>query len=479
MYRKWLMLLVLIVCAVPLHAQEDADDPTIPLLAYFNEQIYQLNEDQTDLIAYDDCMPEERIIPQFVPSPDGTRFLIPTIPNVFDEAIQAFGSLGDVPVPLNYWLCNTADNTVERIIIQPNADDAFDGEFPPIPNIQGRIRWSPDGMQIAWVQLSFETGLHTVTIIDLTNFDIATFDVDIPPAPFPSPHEFIGWTAQGIILWQFIFDETDGTNIETLYIIDPADEAISAEYELIRGGADADFFLDRFLVQTETGIQLYVNFEQQGQTLINLDTGVVVPVEGDVAQVVSDNPDSLLLSQFTTPEFSTDWIVRTAPDSELTTLSEYPAERVALSADGTQVAYADSTLHILNADNTVLDIGNSDGFADDFTASIWWGSPTTVYLPSSAEAQAAASSCEGAPSIGVQVGDEARVISTTIPNRIRTQPTTSSQIAGEIAPRDSFSVIGGPACAEGYTWFEIQYGELTGWTVEATGESYFIEPVNP
>lgn len=65
------------------------------------------------------------------------------------------------------------------------------------------------------------------------------------------------------------------------------------------------------------------------------------------------------------------------------------------------------------------------------------------------------------------------------PNTLRTQPGTegNSLLVGEIPGGGEFSVLAGPVCSTGgrYYW-EVQYGNLVGWTAEGQGSTYWLEP---
>jgi hypothetical protein len=47
---------------------------------------------------------------------------------------------------------------------------------------------------------------------------------------------------------------------------------------------------------------------------------------------------------------------------------------------------------------------------------------------------------------------------------------------GRIPGEDGFVVLEGPVCAEGYAWWRVDYNGTLGWTVEGTGEEYWVEP---
>lgn len=63
-------------------------------------------------------------------------------------------------------------------------------------------------------------------------------------------------------------------------------------------------------------------------------------------------------------------------------------------------------------------------------------------------------------------------------NRVRAEPSTAGELLGEIPGEGIFAVLHGPECADGFAWWQIQYGELIGWTVEGR-DDYWLEPIGP
>ena len=63
---------------------------------------------------------------------------------------------------------------------------------------------------------------------------------------------------------------------------------------------------------------------------------------------------------------------------------------------------------------------------------------------------------------------------------VRPAPSLSTSPIGQVEKGMSFSVIGGPVCAEGIRWFQIRYGSdnVQGWLAEGQNNIYFVEPVN-
>jgi len=73
------------------------------------------------------------------------------------------------------------------------------------------------------------------------------------------------------------------------------------------------------------------------------------------------------------------------------------------------------------------------------------------------------------------VGEAARVAPGEA-NNVRNRPETSGELIGQIPGGALFTVLAGPACGDGFTWWQVQYGDLVGWTVEGN-EDYWLEPL--
>lgn len=84
-------------------------------------------------------------------------------------------------------------------------------------------------------------------------------------------------------------------------------------------------------------------------------------------------------------------------------------------------------------------------------------------------------SCPGAPPVRLRVGMTARV-TPGLPNKVRSQPAAGAAEVGSIPGEGIFSVTGGPTCADGYTWWQVNYQGLVGWTASGTAQEYWLEP---
>ena len=63
-------------------------------------------------------------------------------------------------------------------------------------------------------------------------------------------------------------------------------------------------------------------------------------------------------------------------------------------------------------------------------------------------------------------------------NRLRSNPDTGADVITQVRQNHQFILITGPECADGYTWWYIDYGAFEGWTAEGDDEEYFIEPIS-
>jgi len=67
-----------------------------------------------------------------------------------------------------------------------------------------------------------------------------------------------------------------------------------------------------------------------------------------------------------------------------------------------------------------------------------------------------------------------------LPNKLRRQPGSSSELIGQVQPGENVLVVDGPSCADGYTWWFVRGMEgLEGWTVEGDSAGYWlVDPIS-
>lgn len=80
----------------------------------------------------------------------------------------------------------------------------------------------------------------------------------------------------------------------------------------------------------------------------------------------------------------------------------------------------------------------------------------------------------------LSVGAQGRVVTSGIPNNIRQQAGSSSQLLGEIPTGATFNVVGGPSCStlDKIVWWRVEYNGISGWTAEGKDQEYWLEPLN-
>lgn len=476
MFRKYCLLLIaLLLTVAPVWGQEEEWQP--PLIAYFNQQLYRMENDA--LLPYSACSINEQIYAEFTQSPDGSRFVMISMPRIMQEAIEQLGGIGDFPFTANLWLCDLREETLMRFYTQPGADEPFTGDLPTVEEINSRPVWSPDGTQLAWSKLFYPGEQFAVVIYDIASNTSTQYAVDLPP-PFgiPAPPDIM-WGSAGILLNVYGFNEETFLNEETVYIFEPEQGIITGQYLLNAAGEVDDFIVRRLLI--DNGLRFALRYLNSGWQVVDATTGEVDPaLSGVPLMYAAGIPNGYNLLFDMDENYNDNWQVVGAQDEagRPRVLSGYPARRIAIAPDSSALAYADSTLKLLRG-NSVIEVAGSDGFADDSAAQLIWGVPAWTFGGGGEVAEAPPTICEGTQPSRLQRDQIARVAAATIPNNVRENPTISGALVGQIPGGQSFAVLAGPVCADGYAWFQINFNGLVGWTVEGSPTQYFLEPVNP
>lgn len=468
MLGRFLLLILLAVGVMNTHAQELDLLPEEPLIAYFNDTLYLLED--TTLVSYDACTPDESLTPQFFMSPDGARFIMATIPRIINEAIDQVGSLGDLPFGLNLWICDTRDDSLERIVAVEGGDAEFTGDIPESPIVLSAPVWSPDGRRIAWTKLNVPDDMTSIVLFDTLNgtqletvLDISSsFGFPIPPQPY--------WVQSGIFFVVPTLNDETFENEDYLYVYDVETDTVTNEILISAEDEFDDFEVDRFPVTIEGENYLAQRYFESGWVMTNLITGEQTPIDAQPRLTIPDADNSLSVSVDIDQNYNYNW--RIVGEGKI--FAGYPPPRITLSPNGDIVAFADGTLHFWQ-DNQIRDISNSDGFADDPAGLILWGAPHWEVVIEEEIVEEPLPQCEGALQSRLRIGDEGIVRS--IANNLRDEPSVSGQRVGQLNSGQQFVVLDGPVCAGGYTWYEVELENLRGWTAEGTGVSYWLIPV--
>jgi Tol biopolymer transport system component len=109
-----------------------------------------------------------------------------------------------------------------------------------------------------------------------------------------------------------------------------------------------------------------------------------------------------------------------------------------------------------------------------------FGLPTATIAPTPEVQPTALPGCETLLAVRLYPGARGKV-SEDDPElvNVREGPGTSFNRIAQVSPGQTFQVLDGPQCAEGFNWYHIIYGvgAVQGWIAEGKDEQYFIEPV--
>lgn len=85
---------------------------------------------------------------------------------------------------------------------------------------------------------------------------------------------------------------------------------------------------------------------------------------------------------------------------------------------------------------------------------------------------------DSSPSL-LHKGDYAQVTQfPPISNRVRLKPGINEERTGTLLPGENLVVIDGPACADGFVWWNVRSESgVSGWTAEGKGQDYYLVPV--
>jgi hypothetical protein len=85
--------------------------------------------------------------------------------------------------------------------------------------------------------------------------------------------------------------------------------------------------------------------------------------------------------------------------------------------------------------------------------------------------------CPGSLPAMFTVGDYVR-ISPGPPNNLRSGPTLNSRIVGQLQASTELEIVGGPVCADGYTWWQVRRLRQEGWTAQGDHNEYWLESLD-
>lgn len=87
--------------------------------------------------------------------------------------------------------------------------------------------------------------------------------------------------------------------------------------------------------------------------------------------------------------------------------------------------------------------------------------------------------CDSALPPRLIAGQQGRVtVDTGFFLNLRAEPGVNAETIIQLANGESFEVVSGPECVDGFNWWEIRQFALTGWVAESTNRDYMVEPLD-
>lgn len=84
--------------------------------------------------------------------------------------------------------------------------------------------------------------------------------------------------------------------------------------------------------------------------------------------------------------------------------------------------------------------------------------------------------CEGLMSPRLVAGERGYVAPLGA-NNVRSAPSASAEVIGQVQEGERFAVTDGPACADGYVWFAVEGATVSGWSAEGGDGDYWLLPL--
>ena len=146
------------------------------------------------------------------------------------------------------------------------------------------------------------------------------------------------------------FNEEFFVGEEKLYTFDFETGTFASEVILLSEAESSDFITDTLMLNGGEGEQFAIHLFTQGWFVVDPATGEQTAMTGLPILMSQDSGEGVSMMADTDENFNFSWQLIGV---DTLRLDAYPPNRIALSPDGTEIAYADSTLHIWS-DGTIF-----------------------------------------------------------------------------------------------------------------------------
>ena len=479
-------LLVLLAGAFGVAAQPASDTP---LILVVNGIVFQRVDDI--FAPYNACQPDAYVTGYGATGSHG-RFAFTT------QSLQTKITLdtifaGEYIAPTNLWMCDTATDTLTQVASQ--ADDFVEviGELPTDLINRTRPEWSSDGNYIAWTEIVLPEFEFRVGVYDVTTGVSTVSPLAISSEEFfgiPSPPS-VYWVGDDVVMLNTRVVES-GNDITAQS--GPVTEALRYDTQANLVGITAlveppgistdNYPRDTIVVVTDQGDSMAFDYDLLGWYLVDVVSGQQTAMVGQPELVSRDASNGLVLQFNDDEQIIRSWQVQGTDIRFNTTIYQ---DDVAISPDGSQVAVAADQFVNVYSLTGQTQVQNSYFPESVLGRSLIWGD--AVYRISASQAGASqagaqqadtttTTQCEGTQVSRLREGFYGRVTDNGFANNLRSEPSLTANLLAQIPPDETFAIITGPVCAEGYAWWEISYQGQEGWTAEGNDRTYWLEPYN-
>lgn len=378
MRRAWLPVFFILILGLNLGwVSTFAQSGESPLVWQANNMLMRLTDAGPQ--PFSGCQPEELMISRLILSPDGRYFAVTIQPTILADRLQELGGVGGGALPTAVWLCDIATETGQVIAQQPDNFSFLQSDQPDSWTSYGDPVWSPDGQRLAMTTLSADIqapGTNGIMIYNVADGTQTRFNLDasLPlVAGVPSPL-FSLWGPDGIFVFLPTLDETsDFAYVEYALLYTP-EGVLLAQFDIT--GPEGDFIIDRRLIRdTDDQVRPGLLYGTAGMwQLLNVQTGQLNIMNGLPEYYTPLLPEGVSLVEVPRVDtYTFDYLLLdpSGQFSEAPFLTGLDPRRLAISRNGQQVAVATAALDVY-AGGQVQSLSDTEGFADDFNASVIW-----------------------------------------------------------------------------------------------------------
>jgi hypothetical protein len=485
MLRKfaWLLVACLAVFSSAARAQQTGQ----PLVALINGDLWSWHEGDTALTR----LTTDAQVQEMALSPDGTRLAYTAWASITQDAVKREGGIAGGALPSDVWIYDLVTGTTLQVGGQPAGASFFTQGVPDKAVSHGSPAWSPDGKRLAWSELTYPDSKNSLAIYTPEVDSIKRVVENLPDqagVPVPMP---VWWSEANVLVVRSTTLNAS-TQIEDSMLVYTPDGAPVNAFTLTSGDNEPLDFLP-----ARSGDQpvMLVRFRQSGWQVIDPVSGVRTPA-GPPQLVSAHEPEASLKVAFqrsggASPFNLSFQIQGTSQTQPAIPLGPLALQRVTLSPGGQSAVYQPfdvgsgvslDEIYVWRDGATVTlpKAPTEPAIVQNFV----WGPTVWLASPVDASAQAgigggvsaqAAFACPGANAPRLTVGGTGVVLPGE-PNNIRSAPSKTAEVVGQIPAGDAFKVLDGPQCADGIVWWKAEYKAVDGWTAESSGGNYFVAP---